>query len=204
VSASTGPYAAHGRGDPQARIYRWSDGRWEAVSGELRAMAYAFAWWNGRPFAGPARQLAGPPQRWEGGNVAALVNVEPLLREQDDADQARAALERADRELIEVFCAKEQDRAKRVVAADDRRDAADNAACVVSDDRASAAATFAHRLFDLAAALAVRIPWRELFVAARRRLAACLQSFVDDADACGQELRDLGAQGRHARALREQ
>src|ERR671925_46042 len=36
VSASTGPYAAHGRGDPQARIYRRSAGEsWRALAGGL-------------------------------------------------------------------------------------------------------------------------------------------------------------------------
>jgi hypothetical protein len=45
VSASTGPYAAHGRRDPQARIYRRSDDGWEALAGGLPdpipAMPYA-------------------------------------------------------------------------------------------------------------------------------------------------------------------
>jgi hypothetical protein len=46
VSASTGPYAAHGRGDPQARIYRRRDGEpWRQVAGglpePLPAMPYA-------------------------------------------------------------------------------------------------------------------------------------------------------------------
>src|SRR5207248_1424966 len=36
VSASTGPFAAHGRGDPQARIYcRRGDDPWETLAGGL-------------------------------------------------------------------------------------------------------------------------------------------------------------------------
>jgi photosystem II stability/assembly factor-like uncharacterized protein len=45
VSASTGPYAAHGGRDPQARIYRRRDEGWEALEGGLPdpipAMPYA-------------------------------------------------------------------------------------------------------------------------------------------------------------------
>jgi photosystem II stability/assembly factor-like uncharacterized protein len=56
VSASTGPFAAHGRGDPQARIYRRSDNGWETLSGglpePLTAMAYALLTTAGRLFAG--------------------------------------------------------------------------------------------------------------------------------------------------------
>jgi photosystem II stability/assembly factor-like uncharacterized protein len=54
VSASTGPYAAHGRGDPQARIYEWRDDAWSDVSGPLQAMPYAFAQIDGRLVAGLA------------------------------------------------------------------------------------------------------------------------------------------------------
>ncbi|HXV58215.1 MAG TPA: hypothetical protein VD704_10145 [Gaiellaceae bacterium] len=58
VSASTGPYAAHGRGDPQARIYRWSDGSWEPLGGglpePLPAMPYALLAVEGRLLAGLA------------------------------------------------------------------------------------------------------------------------------------------------------
>jgi hypothetical protein len=64
VTASTGPYAAHGRGDPQARIYRWSAGRWEALAGglpePLPAMPYALVAVQGRLFAG-----LGDGQLWE-------------------------------------------------------------------------------------------------------------------------------------------
>jgi photosystem II stability/assembly factor-like uncharacterized protein len=56
VSASTGPFAAHGRGDPQARIYRRSDNGWETLSGglgePLTAMPYALLTTAGRLFAG--------------------------------------------------------------------------------------------------------------------------------------------------------
>jgi hypothetical protein len=58
VSASTGPFAAHGRGDPQARIYRRGDGAWSALSGGLPepipAMPYALVAGGGRLFAGLA------------------------------------------------------------------------------------------------------------------------------------------------------
>jgi photosystem II stability/assembly factor-like uncharacterized protein len=58
VSASTGPYAAHGRGDPQARIYARRDGEWRALAGGLPepipAMPYALLAVDGRLFAGLA------------------------------------------------------------------------------------------------------------------------------------------------------
>jgi photosystem II stability/assembly factor-like uncharacterized protein len=59
VSASTGPYAAHGGGDPQARIYRRRDGKpWQALAGglpePLPAMPYALVAAEGRLFAGLA------------------------------------------------------------------------------------------------------------------------------------------------------
>jgi photosystem II stability/assembly factor-like uncharacterized protein len=59
VSASTGPYAAHGGGDPQARIYRRGAGEpWRALSGglpePLPAMPYALVSGDGRLFAGLA------------------------------------------------------------------------------------------------------------------------------------------------------
>ena len=58
VSASTGPFAAHGRGDPRARIYRRRDGRWHALTGglpePLTAMPYALVATEGRLFAGLA------------------------------------------------------------------------------------------------------------------------------------------------------
>lgn len=57
VSASTGPFAAHGRGDPQARLYRRQDGGpWEALGGglpePLPAMPYALVAPEDRLFAG--------------------------------------------------------------------------------------------------------------------------------------------------------
>jgi photosystem II stability/assembly factor-like uncharacterized protein len=59
VSASTGPFAAHGRGDPQARIYRWrGEGPWQPLAGglpePLEAMPYALTAADGRLFAGLA------------------------------------------------------------------------------------------------------------------------------------------------------
>jgi photosystem II stability/assembly factor-like uncharacterized protein len=59
VSASTGPYAAHGRRDPQARIYRRRDGEaWQLLAGglpdPLPAMPYALLATDGRLFAGLA------------------------------------------------------------------------------------------------------------------------------------------------------
>jgi hypothetical protein len=56
VSASTGPYAAHGQGDPQALIYRRRDGGWDALAGglpePLQAMPYALVVTEDRIFAG--------------------------------------------------------------------------------------------------------------------------------------------------------
>ena len=59
VSASTGPFAAHGRGDPQARIFRRCAGEpWQALAGglpePLTAMPYALVVADGRLFAGLA------------------------------------------------------------------------------------------------------------------------------------------------------
>ena len=58
VSASTGPFAAHGRGDPQARIYRRRGGAWQALDGglpdPLPAMPYALVATDDRLFAGLA------------------------------------------------------------------------------------------------------------------------------------------------------
>jgi photosystem II stability/assembly factor-like uncharacterized protein len=59
VSASTGPYAAHGGRDPQARIYRRRAGEaWRALAGglpePLPAMPYALVAADGRLFAGLA------------------------------------------------------------------------------------------------------------------------------------------------------
>jgi photosystem II stability/assembly factor-like uncharacterized protein len=59
VSASTGPFAAHRRGDPQAHVYRRRNGTWDALAGglpdPLPAMPYALvAAGGGRLFAGLA------------------------------------------------------------------------------------------------------------------------------------------------------
>jgi photosystem II stability/assembly factor-like uncharacterized protein len=68
VSASTGPFAAHGGGDPQARIYRRRTGdEWRALAGglpePLPAMPYALVAADGRLFAGLA-----DGQIWESGD----------------------------------------------------------------------------------------------------------------------------------------
>jgi photosystem II stability/assembly factor-like uncharacterized protein len=68
VSASTGPFAAHGRGDPQARIYRRRAGEeWRELNGglpePLPAMPYALVAGDGRLFAGLA-----DGQIWESGD----------------------------------------------------------------------------------------------------------------------------------------
>jgi len=56
VSASTGAFAAHGGGDPEARIYAWRDGAWSPLAGglpePLPAMPYAIVTTQGRLFAG--------------------------------------------------------------------------------------------------------------------------------------------------------
>jgi len=59
VSASTGPFAAHGRGDPQARIFRRHDGEpWQPLTGglpdPLPAMPYALLATDRRVYAGLA------------------------------------------------------------------------------------------------------------------------------------------------------
>jgi hypothetical protein len=59
VSASTGPFAAHGGRDPQARIYRRHPGEeWQELAGglpyPLPAMLYALVAGDGRLFAGLA------------------------------------------------------------------------------------------------------------------------------------------------------
>ncbi|MGH3100957.1 MAG: WD40/YVTN/BNR-like repeat-containing protein, partial [Thermoleophilia bacterium] len=58
LSASTGPFAAHGRGDPHARIYRRRNGGWEPLGGglpaPLPAMPYALVVTGERLLAGLA------------------------------------------------------------------------------------------------------------------------------------------------------
>ena len=58
VSASSGPFAAHGRGDPQAHVYRRRNGKWDALAGglpdPLPSMPYALVATGNRLFAGLA------------------------------------------------------------------------------------------------------------------------------------------------------
>ena len=58
VSASSGPYAAHRPGNPQAHIYRHENGGWTALAGglpdPLPAMPYALVATDSRLFAGLA------------------------------------------------------------------------------------------------------------------------------------------------------
>lgn len=67
VSASTGAYAAHGRADPRARIYRRGNGGWRPLRGglpePLSAMPYALVATDERLFAGLA-----DGQLWESGD----------------------------------------------------------------------------------------------------------------------------------------
>jgi photosystem II stability/assembly factor-like uncharacterized protein len=70
VSASTGPFAAHGGRDAQARIYRRrADEPWQEVADPGRAMPYALAFGGGRLFAAlsDGRILASPDrgETWE-------------------------------------------------------------------------------------------------------------------------------------------
>jgi photosystem II stability/assembly factor-like uncharacterized protein len=70
VSASTGPYAAHGGRDPQALIYGRRDGAWRALAGglpePLPAMPYALLAFEGGVVAGLADgQLWGSEDRGE-------------------------------------------------------------------------------------------------------------------------------------------
>jgi hypothetical protein len=55
VSASSGPFAAHGRGDPEAHVYRRSNGGWERLAGglpePLPSMPYALVATEARLFA---------------------------------------------------------------------------------------------------------------------------------------------------------
>ena len=87
VSASTGPFAAHGGGDPQARIFRRRNGEpWSALAGglpePLPAMPYALLATEGRLFAGLADGRLGEsrdrgdswaPLRLEGDALTRLV-----------------------------------------------------------------------------------------------------------------------------------
>jgi GrpB-like predicted nucleotidyltransferase (UPF0157 family)/photosystem II stability/assembly factor-like uncharacterized protein len=85
VSASTGPYAAHGGRDPQARIFRRRRQEpWRALAGglpePLPAMPYALVAAGGRVFAGLADgQLWESSDRGETWHACTLVG-EPLTR----------------------------------------------------------------------------------------------------------------------------
>ena len=77
VSASTGPFAAHGRDNPEARIYAWRGGEWRALAGglpdPLPAMPYALVAEGGRLFAGLADgQLWESSDRGESWHACAL------------------------------------------------------------------------------------------------------------------------------------
>ena len=92
VSASTGPFAAHGRGDPQARIYRRRGQEpWEPLDGglpePLESMPYALLATDGRLFAGLADgqlwQSLDQGDRWsrcplQGDDLGALVALSGL------------------------------------------------------------------------------------------------------------------------------
>jgi photosystem II stability/assembly factor-like uncharacterized protein len=83
ISASSGPFAAHGRGDPQARIYRRRDGEsWRPLTGglpePLPAMPYALLATEGRLFAGLANgRLLASPDRGESWTTLRLLG-DPL------------------------------------------------------------------------------------------------------------------------------
>jgi photosystem II stability/assembly factor-like uncharacterized protein len=77
VSASTGPFAAHGGEDPEARIYAWDEGAWRPLAGglpePLPAMPYALVSTQHRLFAGFADgQLWASTDRGESWHASAL------------------------------------------------------------------------------------------------------------------------------------
>jgi photosystem II stability/assembly factor-like uncharacterized protein len=77
VSASTGPFAAHGGADPEARVYAWRDSAWQPLAGglpdPLPAMPYALAATGRRLFAGLADgQLWETTDRGESWHACAL------------------------------------------------------------------------------------------------------------------------------------
>ena len=84
VSASTGPFAAHGRGNPEARVYAWREGEWRALAGglpePLPAMPYALLATDGRVFVGLADgqlwESADRGKRWH----ACALQGDPLTR----------------------------------------------------------------------------------------------------------------------------
>ena len=84
VSASTGPFAAHGRGDPRAHVYRREISGWKALGGglpdPLPGMPYALVATEGRLFAGLANgALWESPDRGETWRTCELDGV-PLDR----------------------------------------------------------------------------------------------------------------------------
>src|SRR5215216_6459206 len=77
VSASRGPFVAHGGGDPQARIFRRYNGTWRSLAGglpdPLPAMPYALVATEQRLFAGLADgQLWESPDRGDTWRACAL------------------------------------------------------------------------------------------------------------------------------------
>ena len=99
VSASTGPYAAHGRRDPQARIYRRRQGEaWQPLAGglpePLPAMPYALLATDGRLFAGPL--MVGS------GRAATRATAGTVATQRGPARRARRPRHDV---LILVFCA---------------------------------------------------------------------------------------------------
>lgn len=56
-SASTGPHRAHGGRDAEARLFRFEDGRWHALTGVLPRMPYALFARDGVLYAGYADGL---------------------------------------------------------------------------------------------------------------------------------------------------
>jgi photosystem II stability/assembly factor-like uncharacterized protein len=77
VSASTGPFAAHGGRNPEARIYAWREGEWRALAGglpePLPAMPYALLVSDRRLFVGLA-----DGQLWESTDRGESWNACPL------------------------------------------------------------------------------------------------------------------------------
>jgi len=82
VSASTGPFAAHGGRDPQAGIYRRAGEGWQELDGglpqPLPAMPYALVATEGRLFAGLANgELYESGDRGERWRALELAGVQP-------------------------------------------------------------------------------------------------------------------------------
>jgi photosystem II stability/assembly factor-like uncharacterized protein len=103
VSASTGPYAAHGRDDPQARIFRRRDSEsWRPLTGglpePLPAMPYALLAADGRLFAGLA-----DGQLWESRDRG---DSWTPMRLQGDALPALLALASAELGLANAGCSR--------------------------------------------------------------------------------------------------